>query len=473
MRCLLLDAEGDTQGNQPPKDLSSVFEEIAQKAQEQFELVGGEQTLKRPPISIPSDSELVSVLDDARDNIMCDMHKNRDYYYLTCRVPKPRKESQVKPRAMMLRRRRIAKAKAIVGQLLGEAHGFTDAEVEEFTLQYMNLSEQLVFKPGDDQQAKFATQTLLHMDCNVMSDQQVTNLPRASQHPWITGAKLVKQRKELTQEVIPKYGLEVGGGMAEEWGEDLVELKQYAGEMLKTFESWEKDGWTSSATGIKYDVQLYVTGDMKWLRTVCCQRSAGADHFCYMCLCHKNDRGDLSRMGHPMRDSATADKTTPGMAHDPPGRWQRIQSFWKAWWQQFRKINTPTPFEPAAALLWQSQNRKVFRDATSPTVQPEHPKIVSGEWKVEMEGDPYSFICWAHRPQDEDGRHPAVTPPWLHVKGVQVPVYIMRPPFCLQKCFKTHMADSRQDEPDISDVINVDKSHFWERCDFVAANEDD
>eukprot|EP00808_Paulinella_micropora_P010479 g38501.t1 len=98
--------------------------------------------------------------------------------------------------------------------------------------------------------------------------------------------------------------------------EDLVELKQYAGEMLKTFESWEKDGWTSSATGIKYDVQLYVTGDMKWLRTVCGQKSAGADHFCYMCLCHKNDRGDLSRMGHPMRDAATADKTTPGMAHD-------------------------------------------------------------------------------------------------------------------------------------------------------------
>eukprot|EP00808_Paulinella_micropora_P001489 g24667.t1 len=138
----------------PPKDLSSVFEEIAQKAQEQFELGGGEQTPKRPPISIPSDSELVSVLDDARDNIMCDMHKNRDYYYLTCRVPKPRKESQVKPRAMMLRRRRIAKAKAIVGQLVEEAHGFTDAEVEEFTLQYMNLSEQLVFKPGDDQQLR-------------------------------------------------------------------------------------------------------------------------------------------------------------------------------------------------------------------------------------------------------------------------------------------------------------------------------
>eukprot|EP00808_Paulinella_micropora_P007258 g12079.t1 len=61
------------------------------------------------------------------------MHKNRDYYYVTCRVLKPRKEAQVKPRAMMLRRRRIAKAKAIVGQLLGEAHGFTDAEVEEFT----------------------------------------------------------------------------------------------------------------------------------------------------------------------------------------------------------------------------------------------------------------------------------------------------------------------------------------------------
>eukprot|EP00808_Paulinella_micropora_P008815 g5881.t1 len=109
---------------------------------------------------------------------------------------------------MMLRRRRIAKAKAIVGQLLGEAHGFVDAEVEEFTLQYMNLSEQLVFKPGDDQQAKIATQTLLHMACNVMSDQQVTNLLRASQHPWLTGAKLVKQRTELTQEVIPKYGLE-------------------------------------------------------------------------------------------------------------------------------------------------------------------------------------------------------------------------------------------------------------------------
>eukprot|EP00808_Paulinella_micropora_P002953 g14700.t1 len=89
-------AEGKTQGNHPPppppKDLSSVFEEIAQKAQEQFELGGGEQTPKRPPISIPSDSELVSILDDARDNIMCDMHKNRDYYYVTCRVPK---EAQV------------------------------------------------------------------------------------------------------------------------------------------------------------------------------------------------------------------------------------------------------------------------------------------------------------------------------------------------------------------------------------------
>eukprot|EP00808_Paulinella_micropora_P032268 g22661.t1 len=357
----------------------------------------------------------------------------------------------------------------------------------------MNLSEQLVFKPGDDQQAKIATQTLLHMDCNVMSDQQVTNLLRASQHPWLTGAKLVKQRKELMQE------------------EDLVELKQYAGEMLKTFESWEKDGWTSSATGIKYDVQLYVTGDMKWLRTVCGQKSAGADHFCYMCLCHKNDRGDLSRMGHPMRDSATADKTTPGMAHDrslfhfvpmnrnirsgkvisgfkirpnrdtkemewhgldrgkplrslfeevyrgnldftsllAPGRWQRIQSFWKAWWQQFRKINTPTPFEPAAALLWQSQTRKVFRDATSPAVQPEHPKIVSGEWKVEMEA------------------------PWLHVKEYKYRCTLCARRFVYQKCFKTHMADCRQDEPDISDVINVDKSHFWEQCDFVAANEDD
>eukprot|EP00808_Paulinella_micropora_P000744 g32365.t1 len=301
-------AEGDTQGNHPPpKDLSSVFEEIAQQAQEQFELGCGEQTQKLPPISIPSDLELVSILDDARDNII--------------------KESQVKPRAMMLRKRRIAKAKAIVEQLFGEAHGFTDAEVEEFTLQYMNLSEQLVFKPGDGQQAKIATQTLLHMDCNVMSDQQVTNLLRASQHPWLTGAKLVKQRKELTQEVIPKYGLEgskdgksaaadpnkllqleagwrkngasdvrqlcipIGGDGSKlganhsmvTWAmkcfaldqkrelvkgfhhpttqegifplrkckckEDLVELKQYAGEMLKTFESWEKDGWTSSATG--------------------------------------------------------------------------------------------------------------------------------------------------------------------------------------------------------------------------------
>eukprot|EP00808_Paulinella_micropora_P005936 g65648.t1 len=81
---------------------------------------------------------------------MCGMHKNRDYYYVTCRVPKPRKEAQVKPRAMMLRRRRIAKAKAIVGQLLGEAHGFTDAEVEEFTLHYMSLSDQLMLKIGDD-----------------------------------------------------------------------------------------------------------------------------------------------------------------------------------------------------------------------------------------------------------------------------------------------------------------------------------
>eukprot|EP00808_Paulinella_micropora_P025020 g1740.t1 len=147
----------------PPKDLSSVFEEIAQQAQEQFELGGGEQTPKRPPISIPSDSELRLLL----ANVSCAKTQ----------------ESQVKPRAMMLRRRRIAKAKAIVGQLLGEAHGFTDAEVEEFTLQYMNLSEQLVFKPGDDQQAKITTQTLLHMDCNVMSGQRVTNLLRASQHP--------------------------------------------------------------------------------------------------------------------------------------------------------------------------------------------------------------------------------------------------------------------------------------------------
>eukprot|EP00808_Paulinella_micropora_P007026 g23262.t1 len=217
---LVAHTECKTQSSLPPKDLSSVFEEIAQQAQEQFDLGGGEQTPKRPPISIPSDSELVSVLDDARDNIMCDMHKNRDYYYLTCRVPKPRKESQVKPRAMMLRRRRIAKAKAIVGQLLGEAHGFTDAEVEELTLQYMSLSEQLVLKPGDDQQAKIATQTLLHMDCNVMSDQQVTNLLRASQHPWLTGAKLVKQRKELTQ-VIPKYGLEVQKMAKEGIGEGL------------------------------------------------------------------------------------------------------------------------------------------------------------------------------------------------------------------------------------------------------------
>eukprot|EP00808_Paulinella_micropora_P030206 g75412.t1 len=61
----------------------------------------------------------VSVLNDARDNLMCDIHKNREYYYVTCRVPKPRKEAQVKPKAMMLRRQRIAKAKAIVGQLLG------------------------------------------------------------------------------------------------------------------------------------------------------------------------------------------------------------------------------------------------------------------------------------------------------------------------------------------------------------------
>eukprot|EP00808_Paulinella_micropora_P014812 g51740.t1 len=129
----------------------------------------------------------------------------------------------------MLRRRRIAKAKAIVGQILGEAHGFTDAEVEEFTLQYMNLSDQLMFKPGDNQQAKIATQTLLHMDYNVMSDQQ-----------------LVKQRKELTQEVIPKYGLEGSKdgkrtSLMCKCKEDLVELKQYAGEMLKTFESWEKE----------------------------------------------------------------------------------------------------------------------------------------------------------------------------------------------------------------------------------------
>eukprot|EP00808_Paulinella_micropora_P030205 g75411.t1 len=291
-----------------------------------------------------------------------------------------------------------------------------------------------------------------------MSHQQVTNLLRASQHPWLTGAKLVTQRKELTQEVIPKYDLE--------------------GEMLKTFESWEKEGWTSSATGIKYDVQLYVTGHVKWFRTVCGQKSAGADHFCYMCLCHKNDRGDLSRMCHPMRNSATADKTTPGMAHHrslfhfvsmnrhvpdllhmmlricgrmfdflireicdgrpdtswAPGSWQRIQSFWKAWWQQFWKINTPTPFEPAAALFWQSQTRKLFRDATSSEAQPDHPKIVSGEWKVERK-------C-ARR-------------------------------FVYQKCLKTHLVDCRQDEPDISDVINVDKSHFWEQCDFVAANEDD
>eukprot|EP00808_Paulinella_micropora_P000632 g20547.t1 len=180
------------------------------------DLGGGDQTPKRPPISIPSGLELVSILDDARDNIMCDMHKNRENYYVTCRVPKPRKEAQVKPRALMLRRRRIAKAKAIVGQLLGEAHGFTDAEVEEFTLQYMNLSDQLMFKPGDNQQAKITTQTLLHMDCKVMSDQSAAG----------KSAPLLN------------------------------------GEMLKTFESWEKEGWTSSATGIKYDVQLYVTGDM-------------------------------------------------------------------------------------------------------------------------------------------------------------------------------------------------------------------
>eukprot|EP00808_Paulinella_micropora_P001488 g24666.t1 len=73
----------------------------------------------------------------------------------------------------------------------------------------------------------------------------------------------MKQRKELTQ-VIPKYGLEgakdgksaaadpnklmlqLEAGWRERGAsdEDLVELKQYAGEMLKTFESWEKEGWT-------------------------------------------------------------------------------------------------------------------------------------------------------------------------------------------------------------------------------------
>eukprot|EP00808_Paulinella_micropora_P030717 g8516.t1 len=183
--------------------MSLLFEEIAQKAQEQCDLGGGYQTPKRPPISIPSGLELVSILDDTRDNIICDMHKNRDYYYVTCRVPKPRKEAQVKPRAMMLRRRRIAKAKAIVEQLLGQAHGFTDAEVEELTLQYMNLSDQLMFKPGDNQQAKIATQTLLHMDCNVMSDQQVTNLLRASQHPWLTGAEPIISRLDS---LLPALG---------------------------------------------------------------------------------------------------------------------------------------------------------------------------------------------------------------------------------------------------------------------------
>eukprot|EP00808_Paulinella_micropora_P030204 g75409.t1 len=406
--------------------------------------------------------------------------------------------------------------------------GFTDAEVE-FTLQYMNLSDQLMFKPADNQQAKIATQTLLHMDCNVMSHQQVTNLLRASQHPWLTGAKLVTQRKDLTQEVIPKYDLE--------------------GEMLKTFESWEKEGWTSSATGIKYDVQLYVTGHVKWFRTVCGQKSAGADHICYMCLCHKNDRGDLSRMCHPMRNSATADKTTPGMAHhrslfhfvsmnrhvpdllhmmlricgrmfdflireicdgrpdtswgsdippdspysrltnrlkhltdilynknnirSAPGSWQRIQSFWKAWWQQFWKINTPTPFEPAAALFWQSQTRKLFRDATSSEAQPDHPKIVSGEWKVERKVIrlPSSVGLVVLRTRTADIR-------LLHLRGFMLKEYKYRCTLCArrfvyQKCFKTHLVDCRQDEPDISDVINVDKSHFWEQCDFVAANEDD
>ena len=179
------------QGILSPKDLSTVFEEIAEKAQEQFELGGEDQVPKRPPLSIPSDLKLSAVLDDERENVLCDMHTNKDYYFLTCRVPKPRKKAQVKKRAMMLRKRRIAKAKAIVGQLLGEAHGFTDAEVEECTLQYMNLAKTLVVKPGEDRQAAIATQTLLHMDCNVMSDKQVTNLLRATEHPWLTGAKVI------------------------------------------------------------------------------------------------------------------------------------------------------------------------------------------------------------------------------------------------------------------------------------------
>eukprot|EP00808_Paulinella_micropora_P021354 g66095.t1 len=57
--------------------------------------------------------------------------------------------------------------------------------------------------------------------------------------------------------------------------QDLLSLKDHAGTLLFELQELEQKGWTSGKTGIHYPCKLFVTGDMKWLLSVCAHKSAG------------------------------------------------------------------------------------------------------------------------------------------------------------------------------------------------------
>ena len=65
------------------------------------------------------------------------------------------------------------------------------------------------------------------------------------------------------------------------------------GTLLFELQELELKGWTSGKTGKHYPCKLFVTGDMKWLLSVCAHKSAGGNHFCYLCTCHKSERANF------------------------------------------------------------------------------------------------------------------------------------------------------------------------------------
>eukprot|EP00808_Paulinella_micropora_P003831 g42679.t1 len=111
---------------------------------------------------------------------------------LVCRVPKIRKEEKVPKQTRKQRKQRCGAVVGEIRRMLGEEHRLTEAEVNDYDEMVKDMYKSYAAMPDEKQIENLAYQALLHMDCNVMSNKQVSALLHAVKHPFLSGQQALR-----------------------------------------------------------------------------------------------------------------------------------------------------------------------------------------------------------------------------------------------------------------------------------------